>query len=273
MFQEDHAAERTSVPAAARAFALIETFARERRELTKSEIARLLDVPESSCSDLLNTLYTLGYVGRSSLSKRYYPTGRLLDMATLIDENDPLRMFGSEATALLSRRANETCTFGVLDGSRVKIVAVHQGSQRLRYVVNAGDRVSLHGTAIGKALMSILSPIDRSRELRLNPLRKLTGKTITDPNVLETEIESGLADGYFASREEGGDGVWSFAVGATFGSTPVGFSIIGPAERMRSREEEIVATLIECRTIVFEDKLDAAPSVPKRRGRPRRIAI
>ena len=47
------------VPAAARTMALFEIFAREKRELSKSEVARLLDLPESSTSDLLNTLFDL----------------------------------------------------------------------------------------------------------------------------------------------------------------------------------------------------------------------
>ena len=112
--------------------ALFEAFARERRELTKSELARLLDLPESSCSDLLNTLHVLGYVSRTANSKRYYPTGKLLTAASAIAENDPLGAFGAEAVALLSQRSNETSTFGVLDGDAVKMVAVADGTHRLR---------------------------------------------------------------------------------------------------------------------------------------------
>ena len=47
----------TLVPAAARTMTLLEVFAREKRELSNSDLARLMDLPESSCSDLLHTLH------------------------------------------------------------------------------------------------------------------------------------------------------------------------------------------------------------------------
>jgi DNA-binding IclR family transcriptional regulator len=262
-----------SVPAAARTMALFEVFARERRELTKSELARLLDLPESSCSDLLNTLYDLGYVTRTVETKRYYPTGRLLNAATAISENDPLSLFGAEATALLSRKVNETCSFGVLDGEKVKILSVYEGTHRLRYVVNIGDRVSIHGTALGKALLGGLPPAERARVLRLQPLRRLTEKTKTDVAELEKEIEQNQKRGWHRSQGEGAPGVWSLAVSDYVGTTQVGLTMIGPSDRMQANHETFVEALLSVRKTLFSSESAAMgeQNAPRRgRGRPRR---
>jgi DNA-binding IclR family transcriptional regulator len=262
-----------SVPAAARTMALFEVFARERRELTKSELARLLDLPESSCSDLLNTLYELGYVARTVETKRYYPTARLLNAATAIAQNDPLTMFGTEAASLLSRKVNETCVFGVLDGDRVKVLAVYEGVHRLRYVVNVGDRVSIHGTALGKALLGALPPAERARVLRLQPLRRLTENTKTDVAKLEQEIERNQKHGWQRSQSEGAEGVWSLGIADYVGTTLVALSMIGPSDRMEANHEKFLEALLSVRKTLFSP--DAASSgeagVRRGRGRPRRL--
>ncbi|MGN5477112.1 helix-turn-helix domain-containing protein [Cupriavidus basilensis] len=54
------------IPAASRAMAVFEVFAREKRELSNSDMARLLSLPESSTSDLLHTLHSLGYLMRTT---------------------------------------------------------------------------------------------------------------------------------------------------------------------------------------------------------------
>lgn len=239
------------VPAAARTLALFEVFAREKRELTKSELARFLDLRESSCSDLLNTLHELGYVSRTANSKRYYPTGRLLASAREISENDPLAMVGEEAVKLLSQRSGETGIFGVLDGDGVKIVAVCESSQRLRYVVTAGDRASLHATSLGKALLGGSADTEMSRLLRLKPLTAFTGRTHTDPVAVESEIREQRLRGWYSASDEGGIGISSYATSARTDNGLVALSLIGPTQRMLAGESRYVEILKEVAASVF----------------------
>lgn len=241
----------STVPAAARAMALFEIFAREKRELTKSEVARLLDIPESSSSDLLNTLHELGYVSRTATTRRFYPTGRLLATATAISENDPLSAFGAEASGLLAQRSGETASCAVLTGDRIKIVAVSQGGHRLRYVVEVGDTFTINGTAIGKALLSRLDDHDLSRLLRLKPLPRLTENTKTNPRELEEEVRKHRELGWFRSVDEGTVGVSSFAVSGSVGDEVVGLGIIGPSDRIQADEDRLLKVVLEVRDTVF----------------------
>ena len=109
----------TLVPAAARTMSLLEVFARERRELSNSDLARLMDLPESSCSDLLHTLHGLGYVRRTARSRRFYPTARLLTIAKDISAGDPLYAVAAEACELLRDKTGETGMCGHLEAGVV----------------------------------------------------------------------------------------------------------------------------------------------------------
>ena len=79
------------IPTAQRVLQVFEVYARERRPLTNSEMARMLDLADSSCSDLLYTLRQAGYLLRTPKSRYFHPTGRLLDVAQGIAAADPLQ--------------------------------------------------------------------------------------------------------------------------------------------------------------------------------------
>src|SRR3954462_5842906 len=105
----------TLVPAAARTMSLLEVFARERRELSNSDLARLMDLPEGSCSDLLHTLHELGYLMRTARSRRFYPTGRLLTIAKDMSGVHPLYAVTAEPCQLLPDKPGETGVCGRLE--------------------------------------------------------------------------------------------------------------------------------------------------------------
>lgn len=243
--------QSAAVPAAGRTLAVFEIFAREKRPISKSELARLLDLPESSASDLLNTIHQLGYLSRTISTRRYYPTSRLLNLATAISEGDPLRAVATEATSALSQATGETCTFGIIDGDACKILAVAQGRHRLRYVVQPGDRVTLHGTSLGKALLGMISPEERSRILRLKPLRRLTAQTLVDPKALEAQVSKQHPLGWYGSIDEGTEGVSSLARGGCIGSEVVAMSIIGPTARIAENKAQYLETLESIAKSVF----------------------
>lgn len=240
-----------TVPAAARAMALFETFASEQRALTKSELARLLDLPESSTSDLLNTLFELGYVTRTVATRRFYPTGRLFAVAGSIAANAQMGSFAEEAVGHLAASTQETAIFSVIDGDRMRVVGAAQGKHRLRYVVNVGDTFSIHGTGAGKALLAAMGPVERSRLLRLKPLTKLTPNTLTDPRKIESDLELSETHGWYGARDEGTIGVSSIAVWARLGVEPVALGIVGPTDRILANEQALIDEVLDARASVF----------------------
>jgi DNA-binding IclR family transcriptional regulator len=244
------AAASATVPAAARTMALLEVFAKEKRELTKSEVARLLNLPESSSSDLLNTLSDIGYLTRSP-KRRYYPTARLLATATEIAEYDALGTFGAEATGVLAERAGETAAFAVLAGARVKVIAAAQGTEPLRFVLTVGDTYTIHATAIGKAILGAMSMDEALGILKLEPLQKRTETTKTNYAEILSEVKTHQQLGWYQSIEEGTVGVSSMAVSGMAGDRLAALGIIGPSARIAQRRDYLIDVILGVEQEIF----------------------
>ncbi|MBY4898475.1 IclR family transcriptional regulator [Cupriavidus sp. AU9028] len=261
------------VPAAARTMGLLEVFARERRELSNSDLARLMDLPETSCSDLLHTLHELGYLVRTARSRRFYPTARLLAIARDISSSDPLFAIGSEACELLRDKTGETGLFGRVEGGVVRVLAFTEGRHPLRYMQNVGDKLALHVSALGKAILALGSPEEAARQLRLKPLKAIAPGTITDLGKLEAQVERARRDGWIWVENEGGDGLGAFAVAGYIGGEPLALSVAGPVDRLRANRQSVLQALQEVRAIVFRNEVGEAlePASPSTGGRaPRR---
>ena len=88
-----------SVKTALRVIEIIETYAREKRALPLSELARLLDVPVSSCLALIRTL-----MDQHSLSEQELPElGSAAQVREFLRGNDSRQLTQAQIAAL-SRR-------------------------------------------------------------------------------------------------------------------------------------------------------------------------
>lgn len=241
----------TLVPAAARTMTLLEVFAREKRELSNSDLARLMDLPESSCSDLLHTLHELGYLLRTARSRRFYPTARLLAVAKEISASDPLYAVGAEASELLRDRTGETGLCGRLENGVVKVIALSEGRHPLRYMQHVGDKLALHVSALGKAILSIGTPEEAARQLRLKPLRSLASGTLTDLAALEAQVAKAREQGYIWVENEGSEGLTAVAVAGQIGGEAIALSVAGLTDRMRAQRTLCIEALQEVQALVF----------------------
>lgn len=262
----------TIVPAAARTMTLLEVFAREKRELSNSDLARLMDLPESSCSDLLHTLHEMGYLLRTARSRRFYPTARLLSVAREISASDPLYAVGAEACELLRDKTGETGMCGRVESGVVKVIAQCEGLHQLRYMQHVGDKLALHVSALGKAILAIGTPEEAARQLRLKPLRALASGTLTDLSLLEAQVARAREQGWIWVENEGIDGLTAVAVAGQIGGETLALSVAGLTERMKAQRERCIEALLEVQSIVFRTQASnpAAPTAPS--AAPRRSA-
>lgn len=231
--------------------AVFDMFAREKRDLSNSEIARLLELPESSCSDLLYTLHELGHLMRTAKTRRFYPTGRLKDTVEQIAINDPSLRAGIEAADLIVEMTGETALFGRLESGAVTVVAVQQGKYPLRYMLNAGERIALHCSALGKGLLGAIPSSEVLHQLSLKPMRKVATATVTDPQRIAQDVAASRERGWYETRGEGGDGVDALAVSGLLGAEPFALSLAGPPDRISKNLTAYVKALQEVRDVTF----------------------
>ena len=240
------------VPTAQRVMQVFEIFARERRPLTNAELARFLQLADSSCSDLLHTLRQSGYLLRTPKSRFFHPTGRLNEIAGLIAASDPMQQFAAEALEILSRQTGETAMCGHMDGTNVKVFACQESARALRYVLKPGVTLNLHSTALGKALLGTLPTKERDALIDSLSLEADTPHTITDPKQLKAQITASLEYGCFAARGEGSEGVYAIGIAGIVGGKLTAFSIVGPIHRFEQNLGSYRAILLDMKRDFFE---------------------
>lgn len=240
------------LPTAERTLQIFEIYARERRPLSNSEMARLLGIADSSCSDLLYTLRQAGYLVRSPKTRLFYATSRLMDVAQQITDSDPLQMFASEALEILSRQSGESSMCAYVDGSQARIFACQESPRALRYVLKPGTLVDMHTSALGKALLGTMDEKLREKLLDTMSLNQTTPRTIIDKDELRQQIEEGRKNKYFVTHGEGNEGVGAIGIAGYVSGQLIAISLVGPTTRMERDFDTNVGILLKAREEFFD---------------------
>ena len=233
-----------SVKTALRVIEIIETYARERRALPLSELARLLGVPVSSCLALIRTLSDLGYLYETGRRQGYYPTGRLLAMAQRIARADPVldRVYASLVE--LRDATQETVVFGKLSGEgRVVYLDVLDSPHTIRYAPVAGEFRELHANSLGKALLSMLDPDARHALLARRPLARHNERTLATPEAVDADLELSRQRGWFMNLGESIPDVCAIAWPVTLSGEIYAISVGGPVYRIEPQQREYARIL------------------------------
>lgn len=233
-----------TVKMALRVVELIELFAREKQPLALSEMARLLEMPVSTCLGLLRTLEQRGYLYETGRRQGYYPTGRLLAMAQVIAAHDPVLDRVQPTLVELRDTARETVVFGKLQPpGRVVYLEVVDAPQAIRYAAEAGETREAYANSLGRALLSTLDQEARRAMLAASTLAQLTDATLTQPVAIEQEIERSVARGWFANLGESIPDLAGVAWPVRINGEAYAISVAGPRYRLEPRCEEIAAML------------------------------
>jgi DNA-binding IclR family transcriptional regulator len=190
---------------------------------------------------------------RTVKTRRIYPSGRLAGVTREISKNDAVFSVMSEACELLRDRTGESVLCGQIEEGFVRVIAFIEGLHPLRYASAGGDKLSLHVSALGKAILAIGSPEEAKRQLRMKPLKKLAPDTITEIESLEIQIEDIRKQGWALVENEGGEDLAAMAVAGFINREPFAISIAGPVGRLRLNRDEYLKALREVQALLFED--------------------
>ncbi len=241
-----------SVKTALRVIEIIEVFAREKRPLSLSELARLLEVPVSSCLALIRTLSELGYLYEIGRRNGYYPTSRLLAMAQQIARNDPVLDRVHASLNELREVTGETVVFAKLSqDSRVVYLQVLDSPQTIRYTAVAGEFKPVHANSLGKALLWLLPPERRQALLTAAPLARFNARTLVDPQALEQELHVSHERGWFRNLGESIAEVGAIAWPVTLAGEAYAISIGAPVYRIEPNQEHY-ANMLRAACVALE---------------------
>ncbi|WP_369801763.1 IclR family transcriptional regulator [Nocardia sp. BMG51109] len=224
-----------------RAFELLELVADAGGETTLSHLAEASGLPQPTIHRLLRTLIVGGYI-RQQPSRRYSLGPRLIRLGESAG-----RVLGASARPHLTRLRDltgETTNMAVLDGDQVVYVAQVPSPHAMRMFTEVGQRVDLHCTAVGKAVLATLAPEETDRVLARITMSPRTAHTITDPDVMRTEIDRIRIQGYAQDDGEQEVGVRCFAVAIPDAPARAAISISGPQARVSGLDMDTVIPLL-----------------------------
>jgi DNA-binding IclR family transcriptional regulator len=240
------------VKSAQRVMDIFEFFATTRSPATLTTVASALRMPKSSCLALLTTLSSGGYLYEVRPQIGYYPTRRWLDNAQAISASDSLVRRIRPTLEELRDVTGETLILGKLSEHRILYIDVVESAETLRYTAVAGQFKPLHGTASGKAALSVLASDKRRAVLDTLDFPALTARTITDCEMLNRDIEEGIARGWQVSRGENVADATAVAVPLHIMKEIFVLVVAGPSQRLEPKLAAIGDTLNDARVHLEE---------------------
>jgi IclR family acetate operon transcriptional repressor len=227
-----------------RTLQIFEVFAEKLVPFTLSEMARTLNMPISSCSNLMRTLQARGYLYEVGGRKAYYPTSRWLIKAKAISDADPVAEFVQPYLQQLRDEVGETTMLGKLLGDRLIHLAFAEGPQSIRYNGQAGDLLLIHTTASGKAIMGSMPLVQRHDFVARLKLSRATPETITGRKQLLADVTAGSEQGWWVARSENSPDVLAMAAPVSIAAELYAIAIAGPTTRMEPRLELMAKKLL-----------------------------
>lgn len=221
------------VKTAGRVIDLFEVFATLKRPATLSELSREMEIPVSSCFNLLRTIENRGYLYSVKPRGGMYPTKRIFELARIIADNDPIAARVSPLLQALRDDSGETIVFAKRRGTHVVYLDVLESPHRIRYSAQIGEVREMYSNSIGKAIMSRLSVEERHALYAEMSMVKHTPATLTTKKELDAEIEKSIKRGYFTNIGETVADVMSVAVPVVIGGETHGMTLVGPIHRMK----------------------------------------
>ena len=149
---------------------------------------------------------------------------------------------------ILAEETGELVVFITEENGLGVVLLRERGVNAVESGVRTGNRVPLHATAAGKAVIAHWPKERVAATLEQQGLPEQTERTITDKGRLYEELDQVQEQGYAVSSEEHTEGLETFSapiVGT--GDTIIGgLSVSGPTNRMQNTEyrEELVGQLL-----------------------------
>ena len=148
------------VKSVGRVFEIMEMFDDVQTPLSATQIARALNLPQSSVVAVLKSMTTLGYLAFDKLDRRYLPTVRLALLGQWLVES-----IGPDGRLMhlindISIATQETVSLSVQSDLYSQFIRVEPGRKPLTLSVKAGDKLPLLQSINGLVALSGRSDAD-----------------------------------------------------------------------------------------------------------------
>jgi DNA-binding IclR family transcriptional regulator len=235
-------------------FRLMDFFVRARRPLSVRDIVEEFSWPRSSVFNMVSTLMEEGYLYQPVPRGGYCATTRWMDLARGLADSQPLPESVHALLADLSSRTGETLFLGAPEGVSVVFLDVVESSADIRFIANVGQRLPIHVTAAGRAILSQYSHAERAATLRRITYQRYEKDAFTTPAAVERDVREGTDRGWFVNRGVYAPGVAGIAVPFPFRNRRDAIALGAPMSRVEGRIDSLGRLLREAVACFLAEK-------------------
>jgi DNA-binding IclR family transcriptional regulator len=213
-------------------------FSEHRPHATISELAKVIDVPVSTCYRYVGLLRELGLLDEGPRAT-YHVTPRIMLVARAAQAANSIGELARPILERVSAIVNETTLLMQRFQSLVVCVESVASNRAIRYIFESGNSLSLGLGASGKLLLGSLPESERADYLdqvvRRDP--ELAQRLVVN----ESEFSTYAADGWASSEGEHENGVWAGAAAVRAplpgdGAFSAAIVVAGPSFRLDSAD-------------------------------------
>lgn len=225
---------------------ILELFSTTEPTLSLTEIAQKLGLPKSTAYNLLATLASRNYITRVEGDKYALGTA-ILPLTQAVWTNVFLRDRAAPLLRHVADKSRESVYLTAREGIKCLYIYAVESPRRLLARTAVGDRMPMHCTAVGKAMLAFMPSAEVEDVIRKSGLPRVTDMTLTDRDALLDDLKQTRLRGYSLDREENEKGV--YCIGAAIldanGKATGSCSISGSdPEIVQSRREELSSLLL-----------------------------
>ncbi|CAM9296308.1 IclR family transcriptional regulator [Acinetobacter bereziniae] len=167
---------------------IIEAISTAKHPPTPLDLSVELDIPKPSIHRLLQTLEQEKFV-KTDMYGGYILGDRTYKLLLSSWEQEPRKMERLAILQKLSDQINETCGIAILNNNQMLYTDRVQANWPLQVYLPVGSTVPLWCSSSGKLFLSFQPSQRRKSILEHLPITQLTRNTITDPVLLEENLD------------------------------------------------------------------------------------
>lgn len=239
------AREIKTIQSIERAFEILRCFEKSE-ELGVTEISNMTKLHKSTAFNLIATLEHLGVLEKEHVGGKYKLGMELFRLGTMVNSN--VRLICFPYLERLVETFSETVNLVARDNLMVLYLEKIESPHSMRIGTKEGQRLPMHCTAVGKAIMSTL--MDSELELIIDNLQfiKFTDYTLKTSEELWNQLKDAKQKGYAEDIQEYETGLICVAapIRDYTGKANFAISVSGPNSRMTKEfRDKIGKTLVE----------------------------
>ena len=217
------------------------------RRLGVSELSDQLGLAKGTVHGLLRTLEAHGLVEQDPETDKYQLGATLLRLGNSYLDTSELRSRALRWSERLAENTGESVRVGVPHGHGVLVVHHVFRPDNSLQILEVGAVLPLHASASGKAILAFDPALED--EVLAGDLARLTGRTVTGPATLRTQLGKVRDRGYALEREEAviGDAGIAAPIFDRRGDAVGTIGLSGPVERLglRTNQTALIAAVTD----------------------------